>query len=176
LGIALSSLELRWRALSDLLTELRARGVEIPPHIVRDLRSARSLIETLRISPECGEAAGMAEELLLSVETYLLAEAEIRLGPDKAEEWARKLSEATLDVEAVRPAEEIRFRPGLPRGEHWMRVRISDELPKELLERLAEEEGVSARVEPDGFVLISGEEEKVKALAKRLAEHMRGAR
>ena len=172
----MSSLELRWRALSDLLTELRARGAEIPPHIVRDLRSARSLIETLRVSPECGEAAGMAEELLLNVEAYLLAEAEIRLGPEKAEEWARRLSEAALGVVAIQPIEEMRFRPGLPRGEHWMRVRISDELPEELLERLAEEEGVSARVEPDGFVLISGEKEKVKALAKRLAEHLRGAR
>lgn len=172
----MSSLELRWRALSDLLTELRAKGVEIPPHVVRDLRSARSLIETLRISPECGEAAGMAEELLLSVEAYLLAEAEVRLGPAKAEEWARRLSEAALSLEAIRPAEEMRFRPGLPRGEHWMRVKISDELPRELLERLAEEEGVSARVEPDGFILISGDKERVKALAKRLAEHVRGAR
>jgi len=172
----LSNLELRWRALSDLLTELRARGAEIPPHVVRDLRSARSLIETVRVSPECGEAAGMAEELLLGIEAYLLAEAEVRLGPEKAEEWARRLSEAASGMEIARPAEEVRFRPGLPRGKHWMRVKVSDEIPLDLLERLAEEEGVSARVEPDGFVLISGEKEKVRAVARKLAGHLRSAR
>jgi len=163
----------RWKALSDLLVELRARGAEIPPEIVRDLRSARSLIETLRISPERAEVAGMVEQLLINVEAYLLAEAEVRLGPQGAKKWADRISEATQEGEMVELEEKIRFRPGLPRGEHWVRIRISEEIPRELLEALASEEGVSTRLEPDGFLLVSGDKGKVRSFLRKLTERIR---
>lgn len=167
----MAMLEARWKVLSDLLVVLRSRGADVPAHVVRDLRLARSLIEAMKASPGHPELAAKAEELLLGVESFLLAEAEFRLGPGEAGEWARKLEEASLEATPGEP--EARFRPGLPRDKHWVRVRISEELPEELLERLAREEGVSTTMQPDGFLLVSGEEEKVKSFVKRLAEHFR---
>ena len=172
----MSAFEPRWKALSDLLTELRARGAEIPAHVVEDLRSARSLIEVLKVSSGREDVAGMVEQLLLGVEAYLLAEAELRLGPAEAEKWAKRISEATFQSEVEALEERLRFRPGLPRGEHWVRVRVSDEIPRELVERLAADEGVSARMQPDGFVLVSGPKEKVMGFVRKLTEHVKKGR
>ncbi len=169
----MSSYEPRWKVLSDLLVELRSKGAEIPPEVVRDLRLARSLIEAMKVSPHESVVARL-DELLFNVEAYLLAEAEATLGPEGAREWSRRLEEAmTTPPTAAREEAEVRFRPGLPRGEHWVRVRISEELPRELLEQLAAEEGVKASLQPDGYILVSGEREKVRSFIRRLAEHAR---
>jgi len=168
----LAMLEARWKVLSDLLVELRSRGADVPAEVVRDLRLSRSLIEAMRASPGHPELEAKAEELMLGVEAYLLAEAEVRLGPDRAEEWGRRLEEASLEA-ALGPA-EVRFRPGLPRDRHWVRVKVSEDLPMDLLRQLASEEGVSAELQQDGFLLVSGDEGKVKAFIRRLAKHIRG--
>jgi len=173
---SVSSLELRWKVLSDLLVELRAHGAEVPPDVVKDLRSAKSLIEVLKVSPECEGVAGRIDALLANVEAFLLAEAEVRLGPEEAKRWGKKLSEAVSRAEVARLEERIRFRPGLPRGEYWVRVRTSDEIPRELVEELAGEEGVSVSPQPDGFLLVSGDRDKVRSFIRRLSEHFKRGR
>lgn len=171
----MTSYELRWKVLSDLLVELRARGADIPPEVVRDLRLARSLIEAMRVSAH-EEIISRLDQLLFNVESYLMAEAEVRLGPEEAQRWSKKLEEAFSGAgPALRPA-EARFRPGLPRGEHWVRIRVSDELPRELLEELAAQEGVRTRLQPDGYLLVTGDRERVKSFMRKLAEHVRPKR
>lgn len=170
----MSSYELRWKVLSDLLVELRSKGADIPPEVVRDLRLARSLIEALKVSSH-EEIISRLDQMLFNVEAYLMAEAEARLGPEEAREWSRRLEQAVAAPPAAREA-EMRFRPGLPRGEHWVRIRVSEELPEELLKELAAQEGVSARPQPDGYLLVSGDKEKIRSFVKKLAERMRGAR
>jgi len=172
---ALPSLEARWKVLSDLLVELRSKGADLPAEVVRDLRLARSLIETLKVAPTGREEiTAKIEQMLVSVEAYLLAEAEVKLGPEEAKRWRDKIEEAAAPGEETLAPAEMRFRPGLPRGEHWVRVRVSEDMPREMLETLAAEEGVSARLQPDGFLLVSGEEEKVRAFIRKLAERVRG--
>ncbi len=166
----MSSYEPRWKVLSDLLVELRSKGAEIPPEVVRDLRLSRSLIEAMKVSPHESVVARL-DELLFNVEAYLLAETEEVLGPEGAREWSRRLEEAMTAQPTEAREAEVRFRPGLPRGEHWVRVRISEELPRDLLEQLATEEGVKANLQPDGYLLVSGEREKVRSFIRRLAEH-----
>ncbi len=168
----MSGLERRWRVLSDLLTLLRSRGADIPPDVVRDLRSARSLIEVLKISPECEGAASTVDQLLTNVEFYLLAEAEMRLGRREAKRWEERISASLSEAEVI-PETGMRFRPGLPRGEHWVRIRVSDEIPFDLLEELASREGVSTELQPDGFLLVRGDKEKVKSFIRRLAEELK---
>ena len=164
----------RWRILSDLLVELRAHGADIPPYVVRDLRSARSLIEVLKADPGCEGVAGRIDMLLTNVESFLLAEVEMRLGPEAAKEWEDRISKAISEAEGASREAGARFRPGLPRGEHWIRVRPSEEIPRELVEELARTEGVSVELQPDGYLLVRGEEGKVKSFVRKMAERLRG--
>jgi len=171
--LGLSGLEKRWKVLSDLLVVLRSQGADVPPDVVNDLRSAKSLIEVLKVSPECEGVAGTVDQLLANVEALLLAEAEIRLGREEAKKWEKKIARSVAEAEEEVLEAGIRFRPGLPRSEHWVRIKVSDEIPADLLEKLAEEEGVSTKLQPDGFLLVSGSKEKVKSFIKKLSEHLR---
>ncbi len=169
----MSGLEKRWKVLSDLLVVLRSQGADIPPDVVGDLRSARSLIEVLKVSPECEGVAGTVDQLLANVEVFLLAEAEEKLGREEAKKWREKIARSIEEAEGEALETSMRFRPGLPRGEHWVRIRVSDDIPADLLEGIAEEEGVSTELQPDGFLLVKGSKEKVRSFIKKLSERLR---
>ena len=97
-------LDLRWKVLADLITDLKKRGVEIPDDVLTALRTTRSLInlyKTYRHNPdeltpqECKVAVHRAKSDLLDIESYLIVTAANKLGERYAEEWTRKL-QATM--------------------------------------------------------------------------------
>ena len=53
-----------WKVLSDLITELRGKKVGIPNEIIKDLRSAKTMIKILKADPT-------HTENLLRTERYL---------------------------------------------------------------------------------------------------------
>ncbi|RLG61790.1 hypothetical protein DRO02_08675 [archaeon] len=168
----MSSYENVWRALAELITEFRRRNLGIPPQVMDDLRSAKTLIEVLKLDPSVVETTERIEGYLRNVESYLLPVVQNEFEPSAAEEWMRRVEEAWRVLPRAREA-PIRFVPGLPRGQHWVRIRVEELLNVDEVGEMAEEEGVSWRIEEDGYVLVYGEGTKVKSLIKRIAKKLR---
>lgn len=164
-----------WKVLADLVTELRRRNEAIPPEIMEDLRSAKTLIQILKADPARTENLSRIETYLENVESYLVFLAQDKLGPEYVEQWMQKLAKARRKVhEEVTPPP--RLVPGLPRDKHWVRIQVSEDTPKEDVERLAEERGLSYRMQENGYLLVYGDKKEIKFFVKKMAEKFRVAR
>lgn len=166
-----------WKVLADFLTELQESGGTIPTEIMEDLRSAKTMIQILKADPKRTENLARIEAYLENVESHLVFAAQDKLGQKYVEKWMRKIVEAR---EKVIEEEEMkapsRFVPGLPKGKHWVRIQISKDTPRKEIERLARETGLSRRMQQNGYVLVYGEDEKVRLFVKKMAEKLRGFR
>lgn len=156
-----------WKVLEKMITDFRKRGAPVPADIISNLRSAKTLINVLRADPSRIDTGQKVDGYLRSVESYLVSEGQKRFGMEYADEWLKRLDEASKRVSEEE--EETRFIPGLPRGQKWVRVKPSDELPLEKIKELAEELNLSCDVQNDGCLLVYGEEERIKHFVKKMA-------
>ena len=164
-----------WRTLADLLTELRQKGETIPADVMKDLRSAKTMIQILKADATHTENIPRIETYLENVEFHLIFVAQERFGTEYVGRWMKKLDEARRKV-YEREEAAPRFVPGIPRGKRWVRVQVSKETPQKDVERLAEENRLSYKMQDDGYVLVYGKNENIKSFVKRLAEKFRSAR
>ena len=164
-----------WKVLSDLLVELRKRGQTIPTDVVEDLRSAKTMIQVLKADPSHIENIPKIETFLGKVESHLVFLAQEKFGSSLADKWLKKLDSARKVVAKEHKAAP-RFVSGLPRGEHWVRVKVSKDTPREAVQKLAEEKNLSHKVQENGYVLVSGDSEGIKSFVKTIAERSRSTR
>jgi len=162
-----------WKALADLITEFRRKGESIPSNVMEDLRSAKTMIQVLKADPSHVENIPSIEMYLGNVESYLIFEAQKKFGSKFVEEWMQKIKEAR-ETKAVgeKPASSSKFVPGLPRGQKWMRIQISKETPEREIRKLAEDAGLYFKVQKDGYMLVYGDDEKLKLFVKKAAEKL----
>jgi len=162
-----------WKALADLITEFRRRGESIPSDVMEDLRAAKTMIQVLRADPTRMENVPSIELYLGNVESYLIYEAQKKFGSKFMEEWMQKIKEAR-ETKAVteKPEPSSKFVPGLPRGQKWVRVQVSKETPEREIKKLTEETGLSFKVQTDGYMLVYGDDEKLKLFVKKTAEKL----
>jgi len=164
-----------WKVLEDLLTELQGRGEAIPSEIIGDLRSAKTLIQILKADPTHIEYLPEIEAYLGSVEAYIVFTMKEKIGPQYADECMRKIGEARRRVpKEMEETQALRFVPGLPRDRPWIRIQVSKEAPRGEIEKLAEEKGLAYKTQDNGYMVVYGDGEKIKALVKKLAERLRG--
>ncbi len=164
-----------WKVLADFLIELQEGEEPIPTEIMEDLRSAKTMIQILKADPSRAENLVRIEGYLENVESYLVFAARDKLGLEYAENWMRKITEARTKVIEKEKAEvPSRFFPGMPRGKHWVRIQISNYTPLKEIESLASETGLSCRMQQNGYVLVYGEDEKIKLFVRKMAEKFRG--
>ena len=162
-----------WKALADMVTELRKQGEKIPARVIGELRAAKTMIELLKIVKEPSENIAKIEDYLGSVEAYLVPAAQKRFGDEYAEAWMRRLSEIRRAPPQVAPEAPRRFVPGLPRDRHWVRIKVSEEIPREEVELLAQRMNLQVELQNDGFMLVSGSERAVKDFVKKVAHLLR---
>ncbi len=163
-----------WMVLADLLTELRKKGEAIAADVMKDLRSAKTMIQILEADPTHAENIPRVETYLENVEFQLISAAQERFGTEYVELWMKKLKDARRIPERKETAP--RFVPGVPRGKHWVRVQVSEETPESHIEKLAEENRLFFEMRDDGYVLVWGKNENIKSFVKRFAEKFRSAR
>ncbi|MGQ9461351.1 MAG: DUF2096 family protein [Candidatus Bathyarchaeaceae archaeon] len=169
--------EERWKVLADLLTELRRKGEKISTDVINDLRSAKTMIQILKVDPTHIENIPRVETYLGNVESYLIFAAQEKFGSELVERWMKKLEEARTAVKVEEKTGALpRFVPGLPRGKRWMRVQISEDTPQEDVERIAKENKLSCKMQKNGYMLVYGNSESIKTFVKKMAEKVRGAR
>ncbi len=163
--------EERWKVLADLLTELRKNGEELPAKVMNDLRSTKTMMQILKDYPNHIENVPKVEAYLGNVESYLISAAQKKFGSDYVEIWMRKLEEAGRMIKVEEKAKAtLRFVPGVPRDKHWVRIRISENTSRKDVERLAEGERLSHKMQKKGYMLVWGDGENIKTFVKKMAE------
>jgi hypothetical protein len=163
-----------WKTLNDLIIEFRKKGEVIPPEVMEDLRAAKTLMHVLRADPTKTENVPVIETYLGNVESHLIFAAQTIFGSEFANYWMKKLQDAREKPEAEAPAVAAsRFVPGLPKGQRWVRVQISNETPREEIEELVQKSGLACKLQDDGYMLVYGEREKLKDFIKRTAARLR---
>jgi hypothetical protein len=167
-----------WKVLADLIAEFRKRGETIPSEIMEDLRSAKSLIQVLRADTSHSKDASQIEVYLESVESYLMSKAQEKFGQAFVEQWMQKIGEARTKVteETVAGSTVSKFLSSMPKEASWIRVKISEDIPQNAVEAIAQEAGLLTKTQENDYLLVYGEEEKMKLFVKKLTEKFRGAR
>ena len=168
------SYEEKWKVLADLLTELQERGEKIPADVINDLRSAKTMIQVLKADPTHIENISRIDTYLRSVESYAIFTTEKR-GTESAEEWLKKLEKPKRMKNKEKEAAS-RFAPRVPRDKNWVRIQISEDIPREDMKKLVEENDLSYKMQKNGYMLVYGNGENIKSLVKKLAEQFRGTR
>ena len=170
------SYEEKWKVLADLLTELRKKGEKIPTDIMNDLRSAKTMIQILKVDPTHIENIPRIETYMRKVEYHAIFTAQEKLGTEFVERWLRKLEKAKKVKIEGKEEVSLRFVSGLPRDKNWVRVQISKDTPKEDVKRLAKENKLLCKMQKNGYMLVYGSEESIKSFVKKIAEKFRSTR
>ena len=157
-----------WNVLEDLITELRNKRQPIPANVMNDLLSAKTMIQVFKADTSHIENIPRIETYLENVEAQLISMAQEKVGPKFVAKWMEKLEEARGKVPEEKE-ESARFVPGLPRDKHWVRVQISEDTPQREIEKLAKENELSHKIQKDGYMLVYGSDENVKAFVKKMA-------
>jgi hypothetical protein len=159
------------KILEEIIIEIRKKGIEIPPKVMSDLKSARTLMKVEKVDPKGrGETDPKIDQYIRSVEAYAITEAGKLFPGERAEGWLTALDLASCDacVTIEEPKEEIKFIPGVPRDQKWIRVEPITSLPIEKLEKMATENNLGFQREKDGHLIVYGTDENVKIFVKKM--------
>ena len=166
--------EENWKVLADLLAELRKKGEKIPAEVMKDLRSAKTMMQILKAEPTHIENIPRIETYLGNVESYAILAVQEKMGTKFVERWLRKIEKAKKTKTEEKEELALRFVPGLPRERSWVRVQISEDIPQEDVESLAKEERLSYKMQKNGYMLVYGDGKSIKTFVKKMAEKFHG--
>jgi hypothetical protein len=162
-----------WKVLSDLLTDLQKKGEIVPNDIMEDFRSAKTLINLMELDPENIESLANLETYLNNVESYLIFAAQKKCGNEYAEGWMKGIEEARMKVLEKKSAKIVKPVTGVPKGNKWVRVQLSEDVPREYVERLAKENTLSLRTQEGDFLLVYGNNEKLKLFVAQMRQNIK---
>jgi hypothetical protein len=154
-----------WKVLEEMLIELRGKELTIPSSVMEDLKTAKTVIRMLT-EDNRAENIEKTERYLLNVESFLVSEAQRKFGLECADLWLKRIDKANRIHDEEQKT--IRFIPGVPRQQKWIRVTSSEELPLEKLKEIAEKMSISSKVQKDGSLLVLGEEKSIKDFVKKM--------
>ena len=157
-----------WKALEQMVTDFRKKGLRVPTEIMSDLKNAKTLIRILKAEPSHGETVQKIEQCVENVESYLISEGQKEFGIEYADQWLERLDKASREI-LDEEDKETRFIPGLPRHRKWIRVTSSTDLPLEKLTKIADEMNLSYNVHKNGSLLVYGEDQSIKDFVKKMA-------
>lgn len=175
-GVCFMSWDARWKVLADAVTDLYKSGENVPAIIIRDLRSAKTLIAIIKVDEQRLQYISRLEECLGNVEAYVLSVYGRKFGKERVESLLRDLYEIERRCIEYESEAQTRFHPGFPREKNWIRIQVSDEVPLEVIRGIADEIDLEIDVQENGRVLVYGKEEKVKAFIKKIASYVAGKR
>ena len=160
------------RVLDEFMLELiekgtTIKGMTIPPHVVDDLKSGRSLINIEQRQPGDADIGTKIAAILQNVEMNLLSLSETSVGREYADEWQKRIDGAYRE-EPVSPSPKPSFVSGVPKGKHWVRVQTAELTAVGELQKLLGDFALSALTQEDGYMLIHGEKEDVSAFLKEI--------
>lgn len=160
-----------WKVLEEMVIELRKKPGIIPSKILNDLKSAKVLLEiTDREEKKQEETTLKIEHYLENIEIYIFNEIQKKFETKIVKEWLNQLGEARRKIIQIK--EENKFISGVPRDQKWIRVKPISELPKEMLEKIAEDENLIVSSDKDGKITIYGETKNIQKFIKKITNHV----
>lgn len=162
-----------WKVLEELFVELTNKGVAVPEELLDDLKSAKTLITIYNTDPTALEAATQIEMYLSNVESNLMYLTESDLGKKYADKCLERIHEARQRGLGEKVTVPSKFVSGVQKGEHWIRINISNIISNKELDSLLKKLNLSSKPQEDGYVLVHGKEENVKAFIKEISERIR---
>jgi hypothetical protein len=165
--------EAAWELMSSLIAELRRSREAIPMKVMSDLRAAKTMMEVYKVDRCRSENLLRVEEYLANLESYLVPLAKRKLGEEHANIWLNNLAETYRQVPEWESRPPKGFPIGVPRESKWIRIEPSDKIPIGKIKHLARQIGLRSKTQTDGYVLVFGEEQKLKQFVKNVAELLR---
>jgi hypothetical protein len=157
-----------WKVLEKTVTDFKKKGITVPPHVISDLKNAKTIIKILKADPSHGENLQRIEEYLGNVESYLVSEGQKRFGQAYVDGWLERRDEAGRQI-VDEEEEETRIISGVPREQKWIHLTPSEDLPVERLKAFANELSLSYKVQTDGCLLVFGPGTVLKDFVKKVA-------
>lgn len=165
--------DLWWKTLETLLIELKEKGVNIPGKAFDDLKSAKTLMNIFKVDKRYEDSTQNIENYLRNVESHLLYLAENSFGKEYTQKYLEKIDKAQRKGAVSDIKAKSKFISGVPRGEHWVRIKTTDLIEKEQLERIIKRSGLSYQYEQDEYFLVSGDKTKIKDLLNLVTEQIK---
>ena len=164
--------EYLWKELETLAMDLRSRGKEVPSEVVEDLKSAKTLISILHVDPS-SEASADIEDYLRKVETALINIAEYSESKGYADERLKEIQETKARGLRESPKRQKGFVSGIPKGQDWVRVRVTELIDMKELDAMSRSLTLSNRKESEDAMIIHGPPEKLKVFMMQLTERVK---
>ncbi len=160
--------EYLWKELEALIIDLRSKGKRVPIEVVEDLKSSRTLmtIQTIDLSSQINAEV---EDLLRRTEIALLSDAESYLGKNYADKWLRRIQESKSKEPNDTQKRRSSFLTGIPKGEDWVRVRVSELIDMMDLVQMSSSLGLACMKENEDMIIIHGSPERIKVFMRQLA-------
>lgn len=165
-----------WKVLEALYNELIKRGVILPREFMDDLKSAKTLINIYKVDTSTVNVATEIEVYLEKIESTLLYLAESDIGKEYAEKWLQRVYEARREGLTTKTTRPSKFVAGVPKNEHWIRIKTSDLISNQELEALLEKYKLSSKSQKDEYRLIHGSEKNVQNFLKEIGKKIRKKR
>jgi hypothetical protein len=128
------------------------------------------MIEIFKVDRSHSENLLRIEEFINSVQMYVMPAAKIKFGKKYLDEWMDKIAETQRNLHAEERASSIGFPVGIPRENSWIRIKPSEEIHIEKIKQISRKIGLKHETQKDRYILVYGEEDKVKTFVKKIAE------
>jgi hypothetical protein len=162
-----------WKALEALILEFSKKGIKVPQKYVEDLKSAQTFIKIHNTEPTDTNVVTEIERYIDTVEINLLNLAETEQGAKYADECMRRIYDARMKGGDGKISVPSKFVAGVPKDDHWIRIQVTDLLTADELEELLSTYQLFSRPQEDGYLLIHGTKENVKALVRAMSQKLR---
>ena len=152
--------------MADLIGDLKRRGESIPSRIMNDLRSVKTMIEIAKVDRSNFNLIRRIEEYLNNLESYLLPLVREKIGEEYVNAIMEKLAEAQRDKTAFEQKREKKFPVGAPRDKDWIRIKLTEETPLDMIRQISQEVGLEYEILEDGYILLYGRKEQIKKFVR----------
>jgi len=162
-----------WKVLEELYNELSKTRTTIPRELVEDLKSVKTLINIHKVDETTLNIATDIEFNLEKIESNLLFLAESDLGKECAEKWLKKIYEARKLGLIKKTTVPSRYISGVPKNEHWIRIKTSGLINDKELEVLLDKFNLSSKTQKDEYILVHGMKMDVQKFIKEIGKKIR---
>jgi hypothetical protein len=162
-----------WKVLEELIVEFGKKGIKVPRQYVEDLKSAQTFIKIHNTEPSDSNVIAEIERYIDTVEINLLSLAETEQGAKYADECMRRIYDARMKGVDGKIIVPTKFVAGVPKEDHWVRIQVADLLTADELDQLLATYHLSSKPQENGYILIHGTKENVKALIRAMSQNLR---
>lgn len=165
-----------WNTLAELTTAIAKKSRRLQPEIIAELRSTRSLINILKTASKQvdleDDVVPRIEAQLLNIKSNLVSKA-ANLGEEFLSLWMGKLQQVYTETAEVKQTKSRRFIPSIARNQYWMRIKITNKTPIELIKDVSSMFDVSIKQLDDEHILVYSDKKVVHNFVKETAKRVR---